>query len=189
MCRITIKKFKSFYSREWGEGGAFSCDIYFDGVKQGFFYQAGDGGCFDYDPLDYKTSMSIKELNEYARNYFKSNELARNLVGLTLKDCEKEFIVDLESIVLMYDSLKIEKKNYKNLLAKEKHYFVLCLPKPIDLPEQNFESPMVIGSGMPLFPDSVKSYLNSKNKKSDKFNFFFFENYKEIEDKIKENCN
>ena len=181
MCRIKIKNFKSFYSREWGEGGAYSCDIYFDGIKQGFFYQAGDGGCFDYEPLNYKNYISQKDLSEYARKYFKSNELARNLIGITLKDCETNFIVDLESVVLMYDALKREKKNYKNLLKKEYRFFVLCTPKPVDLPNTNYETPRLIGSKMNINIESIKAFLKSKGSEPEKYNYFCFEDFKEIE--------
>lgn len=124
MNKITVKKLKTFPSMEWGEDGGFCCDIYYDGVKQGYFHQAGEGGCYSYNYYPGNT-ISERELNEYCKKFFNKNEFARGILEYSLEDVER--FVDLETMVLLFFELKDYKKLFKKLEDSTYKSICICL--------------------------------------------------------------
>lgn len=135
--RLSMKKYKTFPSMEWGPNGGYCCDIYFDGVKQGYFHQAGDGGCFDYSK-DYKNpkAMSEKELGDYVKEYLKENKNARVIANYHLDDLE---YVDLETGVNLLAALNDYKKMFNKRNKQGYTHFCLVSQEPAPLREKNYQ--------------------------------------------------
>lgn len=133
--KITCKKIKTFPSLEWGPHGGFCADIYFEGVKQGYFHQDGEGGNYVFQPDSYSNPAikNEKELNQYCKEYFKNNQFARLYSALSLEAIEQ--FANLETMVCHWMAMNNVKKTIKKMQKKSPLYtkYIIVLKEPSEI--------------------------------------------------------
>lgn len=70
---LSIKNYKTFPSREWGDNGGMQADVYLNGVYVGQVYDAGDGGMGDFYGSD-KDNWSVNEFKTACFNFLKRKD-------------------------------------------------------------------------------------------------------------------
>lgn len=130
---LKLKNWGTGYSREFGEGGSYWCDIFVGDINIGKFLQAGDGGEYDFYP-----SSPYKECREFVKNLCKNFKAEFPFLFCSKNNWEN--INDLENMVLFIhdllpiwsDKLDIALNNPKGLNSiiytskgmKEQYFFI-----------------------------------------------------------------
>ncbi len=184
--KITCKKLKTFPSLEWGPDGGFCADIYFDGVKQGYFHQAGEGGEYVFQPesFDNPAVKSNKELNQYCVEYFKNNKFARLYSSASLEAVER--FCNLETMVCHCLAMKTLEKKIKQMVKDGKYSkYYIVLKEPSELYDSNNVFSFLTTKNST--EASIKNYISiqtmTKNWKDDEK--FFTYTFESVEDLFK----
>jgi hypothetical protein len=67
-----IKNLKTGWSREYGDGGSYTCTLYRDGKQVAKIREAGDGGCQEHEWLDRgkpRVEITVHDYNGDTRTY------------------------------------------------------------------------------------------------------------------------
>ena len=183
--KITCKKLKTFPSTEWGPNGGYCADIYFEGVKQGYFHQAGEGGVYMFHPAFKNSTQPVKsneELNKYCKEYFSNNKFAR-LFACMSQEAVKKYC-DLETMVDHYLCMDNVKKAINKMLKKGTYdKYVIVLKEPTEL----FDSDNVVSfctkKSIPEYQINMfgRRYAMEKGwKDTDKIYVFAFESVDDL---------
>ena len=82
---VELKKLKFFKSREWGEMGGMSADVWINGIKCMDVIDSGEGGCYDYQSIQTPEAQANIQLLE---NYLKTTEKYNYNEGMDAYICD-----------------------------------------------------------------------------------------------------
>lgn len=100
---LSVKNYKTFPSREWGNDGGMQADVYLNSTLVGTVYDAGDGGVGDFYPTSTANVDAFKEacfkfLKRKGKDYFKYSFSPKQASEM----CEDDYVCVVDLIASFY---------------------------------------------------------------------------------------